>query len=338
MAQVVPGTGSEHARPDPLARFQEEREDRWRRLEELLDDAGRRPERLGGTRVRLLAALYRATAADLVAARRRFPDDPLVDRLERLVRRGQGLVYERSTRRGNLIDFFADGYWALIWERRRAVGLAALALVVPAVIVVVWALSAPETVSTIVPAEFGWVTEADTTDQGLGPLGLAGFSTYVLVNNIRVALLAFVAGVTWGVGTAVLVAYNGVLFGALTGLAAGAGNLRLLGEATLAHGILELSCIVVAGAAGLSLGRAMLRPGRRSRMEALSEEGRHALLLAGGTAPWLVVAGAVEGYASRVGWPLLPTALIGIVLGGLFWGAVVWRGRSAFTASPAASP
>jgi uncharacterized membrane protein SpoIIM required for sporulation len=338
MAQAAPGTGTEHARPDSLARFEAERGDRWRRLEVLLDDAGRRPERLGGSRVRDLAALYRATAADLVAARRRFPDDPLVDRLERLVRSGQGLIYERSTRRGNLVDFFANGYWALIWERRRAVGLAALALVAPAAIMVLWALSAPETVSALVPPEFVWVTEAETTDQGLGALGLAGFSTYVLVNNIRVALLAFVAGVTWGVGTAALIAYNGVLFGALAGLAAGAGNLRLLGEATLAHGILELSCIVVAGAAGLSLGRAMLRPGRRTRTEAMAEEGRHALLLAGGTAPWLVLAGAVEGYASRVGWPLLPTALIGVVLGGLFWGAVVWRGRPALTASPAASP
>lgn len=320
---------------ETLRRFEDERQKRWVELESLMDEAGRRPERLGGRGVRRLAELYRAAAADLVAARRRFPDDPVIDRLELLVRRGQGLLYERSGRRGNLIDFFVDGYWALIWERRRVVGLAALVLLGPATLMTMWALSSPDTVATLVPPQFRWVTEADTTDQGLGIVGLAGFSTYVLVNNIRVALLAFVAGITWGVGTAGLVAYNGVLFGAITGLAVGADNVRLLAEATLAHGILEFSCIVVAGAAGLSLGRSMLRPGNMTRTESMVEEAKKSLLIAAGTAPWLVVAGLVEGYASRVGFSLAPTATIGIALGVIFWGLVAWRGpRSAPPRSP----
>lgn len=313
---------------DTLRRFENDRQPRWEELKALLDEAGRRPERLGGGRIRRLATLYRAATADLVAARRRFPDNPVVDRLENLVRRGQGLIYERSTRRGNLADFFADRYWSLLWERRRSLALAAAILIAPALIMALWALSAPETVAGIVPVEFLWVTEAETTDQGLGAVGLAGFSTFVLVNNIRVALTAFVAGITWGVGTALLIGYNGLLFGGLTGLAAGAGNLVLLGEATLAHGILELSCIVVAGAAGLSLGRAMLRPGSRTRMEAMGVEARHALHIAAGTAPWLVGAGLVEGYASRVGLSLVPTAVIGLLLGGIFWGLLWWRGRT----------
>ncbi|HLU52516.1 MAG TPA: stage II sporulation protein M [Acidimicrobiia bacterium] len=324
---------------DTLRRFEEDRQSRWAELEALLEEAGKRPESLGGPRVRRLAALYRAAAADLVAARRRFPTAPVADRLERLVRRGHGLIYERSSRRGNLVDFFADRYWRLLWERRRALGLAGALLAVPGVLMAAWALSAPEVVSGMVPPEFLWVTEAETTDQGLGAVGLAGFSTFVLTNNIRVALTAFVAGITWGVGTGLLIAYNGLLFGGLAGLAADAGNLRLLGEATLAHGILELSCIVVAGAAGLSLGRAMLRPGHLRRTEALAREARSSLALAAGTAPWLVVAGVVEGYVSRVGLGLGPTALIGLFLGAVFWGLAWWRGRAAsLTVEPDASP
>lgn len=309
-------------------RFVTERSSRWQELEGLLGSARRRPESLGPAGVRRLAALYRAAAADLVVARRRFPDDPAVDRLESLVRGGHGVVYERSERRGNLIEFFASGYWELLWERRRPLLLAVVILVLPAVLMATWALAAPEAVAGVVPPEFLWVTEADTTDQGLGGLGLAGFSAYVFTNNIRVALTAFVAGVTWGGGTALLIGYNGVLFGALTGLAAGAGNLRLLGEATLAHGLLELSCIVVAGGAGLSLGRSMLRPGHLTRTESLTKEAVAALRLAGGTAPWLVGAGLVEGYASRVGLSLVPTAVIGVVAAGVFWGLVVVRGSS----------
>ncbi|HEX7098582.1 MAG TPA: stage II sporulation protein M [Acidimicrobiia bacterium] len=323
---------------DTLRRFEEDRQARWEELEALLDEAGKRPERLGGRRIRRLASLYRATAADLVAARRRFPNASVVDRLERLVRRGHGLIYERSSRRGNLADFLADRYWQLLWERRGALALSAALLVVPALLMAAWALTAPELVSGIVPPEFLWVTQAQTTDQGLSPVGLAGFSTYVLTNNIRVALTAFVAGITWGVVTGLLVAYNGLLFGGLTGLAAGAGNLRLLGEATLAHGILELSCIVVAGAAGLSLGKAMLRPGHLRRTEAMAREARNSLALALGTAPWLVVAGLVEGYVSRVGLSLVPTTIVGVVLGGAFWGLAWWRGRRVVTAGRGSSP
>ena len=311
---------------ETLARFESDRGSRWDELERLLDDAGRRPERLGGPRLRRLGDLYRSAAADLVAARRRFPDDPVVDRLERMVRRGQGVLYERSSRRGNVIDFFADRYWALVWERRRVLGLATVVLLVPFAFAAVWAITSSERVIGLVPPEFLWVTETDTTDQGMGAVGLAGFSTYVLTNNIRVALTAFALGVTWGVGTALLLGYNGVVLGALTGLAIGAGNARLLGEATLAHGVLELTCIVVAGAAGLSLGRSMLRPGNLTRRESLAAEGRVALLIAVGTAPWLVVAGLVEGYASRVGLRVWPTAVIGVVLGGAYWGLVAWRG------------
>lgn len=314
---------------DTLRRFEADRQTRWGELEALLDDAGRRPERLGGERIRRLAALYRAAAADLVAARRRFPDDPVVERLERLVRRGQGLIYERSNRRGNVIDFFVDRYWGLLWQRRHALALAGAVLVVPGLLMLMWSLRAPEAVAGVVPPEFLWVTEADSTDQGMGAVGLAGFSTFVFTNNIRVTLTAFVAGITWGVGTALLVGYNGVMFGALIGLAAGAGNLGLLGEATLAHGILEFSCIVVAGAAGLSLGRSILRPGRATRTESLADEARPALLIAAGTAPWLVVAGLVEGYASRVGMALVPTAIIGVLLGAAFWGLFAWRGPRA---------
>lgn len=314
---------------ETLRRFETERESRWDELEGLLDQAGRRPERLPGEQIRRLAALYRAAAADLVTARRRFPDDPVVDRLERLVRRGQGLIYERSNRRGNVIDFFADRYWGLLWQRRRAILLATAVLFVPGVLMGAWALASPETVTGVMPPEFLWVTEADTTDQGMGAVGLAGFSTFVFVNNIRVTLTAFVAGITWGVGTALLIGYNGLLFGGLIGLAASTGNLRVLGEAVLAHGILEFTCIIVGGAAGLSLGRSMLRPGRLTRRESLASEARPALLIAAGTVPWLVLAGLVEGYASRVGMSLVPTALIGLALGALYWGLFAWRGPRA---------
>jgi uncharacterized membrane protein SpoIIM required for sporulation len=309
-----------------LLAFLDERRPVWQRLQVLLKSAGRRPEKLSPGEVRELATLYRVAAADLATARRRFPTDPVVRELELLVGRGRGLVYERATRRANLIDLFADRYWQLLAARSAPMLLAAAVLMMPGLLAGLWASADPETVAGLLPVEFLWVAEEESTDQGLGPVGLAGFSTYVFVNNIRVTLVAFVLGITAGVGTAWLVGYNGFLLGGVTGLAISAGNGGLLAAAVLAHGILELTCIVVGAGAGFSLARAILRPAQASRRAALAKEAVPALTIAGATLPWLVLAGIVEGFVSRVGLGPLPTTLVGLALGAAFWGLFYWRG------------
>src|SRR3954454_22639166 len=77
-------------------RFAAERGPDWTELETAIKRAGDRPERLGRDGVRRLGALYRAAAADLACARRRFPREPLVGRLDALVLRARATVYARS--------------------------------------------------------------------------------------------------------------------------------------------------------------------------------------------------------------------------------------------------
>ena len=310
-----------------LNRFIDDRQGRWGQLEALIAAAGKRPERLPVAEIRSLASGYRGVAADLAIARRNFPGDPLVGRLERLTLAARALVYERESRRQSLIGFLADGYWQLLWERRRSLALSTLLLLGPGVAGLLWGLSDPVAATALVPDGFLWVTEAQSTNQGLGVVGLAGFSTYIMINNIRVALLAFALGITFGLGTAYLVASNGLILGVVTGLALNAGNGDVMLAAIAAHGVLELSCIVIAGAAGLSVGRAMLRPGKKTRRAALTAESGQAFRIAGGTAPWLILAGLIEGYVSRVGLGPTPTTIIGMAIGVFFWGLVLWRGR-----------
>lgn len=306
-----------------LPEFMESGEDRWSTLRDLL---GRRRD-LTPSEVLRLAELYRAAGADLAAARRRFPREQITADLELLLADARSAVYAGSGRRQGVVGFFADTFWALIIERRRPLGLAAFLLVVPGLAGAVWAAFDPESLVGVLPPEFLWVTDAESTDQGYGAAGLVGFSTYVFTNNIRVTLTAFALGITYGVGTGWILVQNGVIFGALTGLAIGAGNGKVFVAAIIAHGILELSCIVVAGASGLSLGRAILRPGTLTRRESLSREAVVAVQLALGVSVWLILAGFVEGFASRTGLSWLPTTVIGLALGGVFWGLVWFRGR-----------
>lgn len=306
-----------------LPEFLEAGEPRWSEIRRLLE----RRRTLDPGEVLDLASLYRAATADLAFARRRFPTDPATAALERLVADARSAVYAGSGRREGVVGFFRDTYWALIFERRRALGLAAVLLLVPGVAGALWAAIDPASLVGVLPAEFLWVTSAESTDQGYGTAGLIGFSTYVLTNNIRVTLTAFALGITYGIGTGWILAQNGVILGALTGLAVSAGNGKVFVAAVAAHGILEVSCIVVGGASGLSLGRAILRPGPRTRRESLGAEAVVAVQLVLGTSCWLIIAGFVEGFASRTGLSWVPTTVIGVALGGVFWALVWTRGR-----------
>jgi uncharacterized membrane protein SpoIIM required for sporulation len=93
--------------------------------------------------------------------------------------------------------------------------------------------------------------------------------------------------------------------------------------------VLELSCIVVAGAAGLRMGWALIDPGRISRSTALVAEARQAAELAIGTAPWLVLAGLVEGFVTPSGLGVPGALVVGFSLGVLYWALVMVRGRPA---------
>ncbi len=313
-----------------LDRFLSEGEPTWAELESLVKAAGTRPASLGSRRLLRLGALYRAAASDLAQARHRFRGDPVVDRLERLVGRARALVYTRSRRRRSLVEFYSTRYWELIVERRRLLALAAGALLVPILIGFLYASANGEQVRQLVPSAFLWVTEERPagTDLGLTRAELTAFSFQVLVNNIQVTVTAFAVGIALGLVTFGLIAYNGLIFGILTALAIDAGNGALLVEAVMAHGVLELSCIVIGGVAGFRLAAAVVNPGQRPRRVAVVEEAGPAALLALGTAPFLILAGFIEGFVSRTGTTAVPATIIGFVVGGAFWVTAVVRGTA----------
>jgi uncharacterized membrane protein SpoIIM required for sporulation len=295
----------------------------------LVRRAGGRAERLGPDGVRRLGSLYRGTAADLALARRSFRGDPVVTRLEQLVVRARSLVYASETRRESVWSFFATGYWRRIAERPVPLLVAAVLLFAPMVLSAVWANDDPAAVGGVVPGQFrsDGAPGDNGADLGLSAVERAGFSVQIFVNNIQVAFLAFAGGISAGLLTVGALLYNGLVIGTISGLAVYSGNTDTFFRLVVPHGVLELSCIVVAGAAGLRMGWAMVDPGRRRRGAAVVAEARTAVELALGTAAWLVVAGLVEGFITPVGLPREIAYGIGIGLGLVFWTLVWWRGR-----------
>jgi uncharacterized membrane protein SpoIIM required for sporulation len=326
-----------------LKRFLEERGPGWDELRALTSEARRKPERLGPERVRRIGELYRAAAADLAFARRSFPGDAVVERLEALVGGARHLVYDAPTSRASVPRFFATDYWRLVASRPLPLLIAALCLFGPAGLAGTWALRDPGAAAGLVPGEYHSVTEPRPSgDLGLSAEEEAHFSSEIFTNNIRVSFFAFAAGIALGIGSAVLLAFNGLLLGGVAGLAVEAGNGRSFFELVTAHGVLELSCIVVAGAAGMRLGWAIVEPGRGSRTDALVAEARRAVAVIVGTIPWFVLAGLVEGFVTPEGIGLGGVVAVGVLLAAVYWALVVWRGwtsaRTARESSLAGTP
>lgn len=308
-------------------RFAAERGEAWTELEAALRRAGDRPEKLGRDGVRRLGELYRAAAADLAFARRRFPHDPLTGRLEALVLRARASVYARSGRRASLWSFLSRGYWRRLAERPVFIFAAWALLLLPGLAGAMWAVFDAPAAAGLIPSEFQSAADPPPEGRDFDAETASAFSFQVMLNNIQVTLVAFAGGIAFGVVTVYALFFNGLLLGTIAGLAIDAGNgiafLRLISS----HGPLEISCIVVGGVAGLRMGWSLIRPGVLRRGTSLRREARKAVELAAGTVPWLVACGFLEGFATGPELPVAFQTALGLALFVLFWGLVWWRGQ-----------
>jgi len=311
-----------------VERFVRDRVGAWDELSATLDRAGGRPERLGGEQVLSLGRLYRSAAADLAVARRRYPGDPVVARLEVLVHRGRAAVYGRAQGgREGIGEFLARGYWRRVAERPVFLAIAIGLLVVSSGLGFSWGLDDPGAAIGVVPDQFRGVGP-ESGDVGIGGGESAELSSAIFTNNIQVSFLAFAGGLLAGLGTVAVSLYNGLFLGALSGIVTGQGEGALLLELIVPHGVLELSLFCVVEAAGLRMGWALVDPGPLPRSRALVGEARRAVEVVLGTAPWLVLAGLVEGFVTGSGLGLTLAVVIGVGLGGVYWALVITAGRA----------
>ena len=315
-----------------LDRFESERSPAWALLEERLQSSRGRPERLGLDGVLELGRLYRAASADLALVRRRFPGYPVVDRLEPLVLAARQAIYAERTRTGTLRAYLLRGYWQEIFANRRLLAVSLFALFAPALLAGAWAARDPGAAVGLAPSGFAAAAapHAHNLPSALGVR--AASATGIFTNNIEVTFLAFAGGLLFGAGTLLVLAFNGFLLGLLAGLTIQAGTFSVFIRLVAPHGLLELSCICVAGLAGLRLARALVDPGLRTRGEALQAEARPAVLMVLGTAPWLVLAGVTEGLVTPDELPLAAAIVLGVGLATLYWSLVLLRGRPAHSA------
>ena len=315
-----------------LDRYLAANEPTWQRLDLLLRRSGRGVRRLSDDEVDELVALYQRVSADLGWARNHYQDPATTARLNDLVARANAVVYRRTSSPAQAVrQFFTVSFPAAVWHLRRFVGVAALVTFLPAAVVAVWFASSEEALQVAAPDAVRQAYIEEDFEAYYSSEPASQFATRVLVNNIQVSFLAFASGIAFCVGTVGILAFNGANLGVALGLFAAVGEQGRFWGLILPHGLLELSAVVVAGAAGLNLGWALVAPGDRGRGAALTEEARRSVAVVGGLMVCFVVAGLIEGFVTPSGLPTLVRVGIGVAVEGAFVAYVVSFGRAAAT-------
>ncbi|QDL91050.1 stage II sporulation protein M [Paroceanicella profunda] len=291
--------------------FRREREAGWRRLESILERAERQGMRaLSFEEARDLAVLYRQAVSALSVAREISLDAALRAYLEALCARACLAVYAPQETLSGLFGRFLRGVPPAF--RRSAPHLGIVVLVTLLGALVGWLLYFQDATwyYTLVPSGGGDPRGPDSTADELrevlegpheGPLGgLAAFASFLFSHNARIAIFCFSLGALAGMPTLLLCLYNGLSMGAFVALHVDRGlGMEVAGWLSI-HGVTEIGAILIAAAAGLRLGEAVLFPGPRSRGDALRAQGRDAVKLALLAALMLVLAALLEGFGRQL--------------------------------------
>lgn len=313
-----------------IDRYMQRNEPTWRRLEQLSRAASRNVTNLADDELNELVTLYQRVSSHLSHARAQYRDPDLNAHLSRILGEARVVIYRRRSALGPTVArFFTETFPAAVWGSRAYVAVAALALFLPAVAMGTWLYNSPAVLDAAVPPEMQRLIADEQFASYYSSDAAQNFASYVTINNIQVAFLAFALGILPILGTGFILAFNGMNVGVMAAVMHRAGEGAQFWGLILPHGLLELSAICVAGAAGLRLGWSLVAPGDRSRSQAFRDEGLRAVVIVGGLVVCFAVAGFIEGFVTPSGLPTSLRIAVGASATGLFVAYVVLLGSRA---------
>lgn len=321
--------------------FIEQQQPLWDSFRQLADELDKPPRRRNRERLERLPELYRRLCADYALARHRHYSTGLVDELHDLVQRGHRLLYKRkSFWLWRMVAFLWSGFPNTLRRHSRAFWLATFLFYGPALAMGLACYFDPDFIYTILDPfevasmEFMYDPANPLPGRSEDRASATDFSMfgYYIWNNIGIGFRTFASGMLAGVGTVLLLLFNGVVIGGVAGHLTQLGFSATFWTFVAGHSAFELTAICISGAAGLLLGKAILAPGRRSRGEALKWAALEAVSLVMGAALLLLGAAFIEAFWSSNG-AVAPA--VKYTVSGVMWAALILylgfagRGRDA---------
>lgn len=300
----------------------------WRDLSQMLDEqADNRKQDLAS--VRRLVHGFRGLARDLSLARSVLPDSRVARYLEALFLRAHDAIYRRPQALWpSLKHMYLYEVPAATRNLRGSIMATAALFILAGIAGWLLVYFNPELESLFASqAMIEHVQRGELwTDDLLNIVPSSILSFQIMTNNIAVSLFAFSLGALYGIGTLYIIGLNGLMLGGIFAFTAHYGMAERLFNFVIAHGVVELSVIVLAGAAGIQLGEALIRPGSRTRVAAFEHAVREAGKLLMLVVPALVGAGLIEGYVSPDdSFSQALRVVIGLCYGFLVWTALTGR-------------
>jgi uncharacterized membrane protein SpoIIM required for sporulation len=288
--------------------FRRGREQGWRDLEALVAKAEQRGVgALDVGELQRLPQLYRAALSSLSVARSIALDRNLLQYLDNLSLRAFLMVYgPRQSLAEGALDFVVRGFPAAVRAARVEILLAFLAILAGTLAGLLLTIGDEAWLTALIPDSMASGRGVHSTRQELlddeifAPWpGFARsfvvFANFLFQHNTIIGIMTFGLGIAAGAPTILLLAYQGLVFGAFIGLHYDRGlTLDFLGWVSM-HGVTEFGAIILCGAGGLVVARSILFPGRFSRVQNLAANGQMAARLAVGAVAMFFIAAILEG-------------------------------------------
>lgn len=292
-------------------RFREERQGDWQKLDVILTRAENGGvKRLSDEDMLALPRLYRQAVSSLSVARSISLDQNVIAYLESLCTRAYFFVYGARTTVGERMMTFLRRDWpaavrGAVWPTLLSAlfffggwGLAFFLCLQD--MDWYWTFHGQNFLEGRNPdATVEYLRSTIYTD-GHGDGQLTAFSSFLFNNNAQIALFAFALGFAFGIPTAWLLVYNGVMIGSMYAVFWDKGLGYEFTGWLMIHGVTELFAIVLAGAAGFIIGGAVAFPGGQTRLASARAAGQKAATIAMGCVVMLIIAALLEGFGRQL--------------------------------------
>lgn len=277
-------------------KFIEQNKDKWQEFERVLGGQYQDPDKLND--------LFVHITDDLSYSRTFYPNRSVRVYLNGLAQRIFFSIYKnKQSQFGRLTSFWTDELPRLTHEARVDFRLSFLIFLLSLLIGALSCAMDPDFVEVILGEQYVEMTMENIRSGDPMAVykqkGALGMSVGITVNNLYVAFLTFVLGVFFSVGAIVMIVRNAIMVGAFQYFFIQEG---LFWESFLTiwiHGTLEISAIIIAGAAGITMGRGLVFPGTYTRLQAFQRSARRGVKIMFGIAPIFILAGFIEGYLTR---------------------------------------
>ena len=294
-------------------RFREERQSDWQKLDLILTKAENGGvKNLSDEQMLALPRLYRQAVSSLSVARSISLDQNVVSYLESLCTRSYFFVYGARTTLGErMMQFLRHDWPAAVAGSVWPTLLAAFFFFGGWMLAFFLCLQDMDWFWTFHGQNFWDGRNPDATadylrstiyinENEIDDGQLTAFSSFLFNNNAQISLFAFALGFAFGIPTAWLLVYNGVMIGSMYAVFWDKGLGYEFTGWLMIHGVTELSAIVLAGAAGFIIGGAVAFPGGRTRLASARLAGQRAATIAMGCVVMLIIAAILEGFGRQL--------------------------------------